>query len=272
MIILKIVQIVTLSIISFCFFVIIIKPQVLANVYIKYYPEIISTYKIDDFKNLKVIEYENKYKIYKFNEDTAEKNSPIVVFITGGFFVRSSPELKILSQITNKRILVTFNYPVLFDNTMTECYNFIKRVICDYITMVYPTKDIILLSHSAGSFYSLLFDQDNHENNLKINIKKFIGVNGFYGNQSFSNFIYKLGSWYYLEKNSKLKLNSRINTKDCLVLTTTNDFLKTSSEYISKENNIKISVYEGNHTTFSDINDINNKTLLNTINSFILAV
>lgn len=263
----------------FLLYTIVMKPQIIANFYKKIYPETVSVYNLDEFENLKITPYKNDYKIYKFNDSTFASKTPVVVYVCGGVFVRSSPELKIVHEMSKKiqnLRIVAFTFPVRFSATTEEILAFMNELIFDYLMALYnDTRDLIFVAHSSGAFFShrLIYDAIVA---AQFNVKKFIAINGFFGSNVTDNFLYKLASWYYVENYGKYKLKEDTVTAQMATLMTLisneNDFLLAVNENMAKKNNIALKVFKGNHSTVSNINDEENPKMIEYITNAIIDV
>lgn len=266
------IKFVLLSVVMFVLFAVLVKPQIIANIYNKTYPEQFNPVDVTTLPDVKVVAYERDYKVYRFNESSADVDSPVVVFISGGFFVRSLPELDLLNRLSKRRAVVAFTYPVRFAHTIQQMRDYVRRVICDYVTVVHPTKEVVLVAYSAGAFLALMFAQDNHEQQLGVRIVKFIGVNGFYGSDSVSSVLLKAPSLYYVQEWGRVRPPMRVHADRVHVLTTTRDFVRGSSERMASANLVTAETFDGDHVTFLKTNLPASAAMVDRVNHHLLDV
>lgn len=175
----------------------------------------------------------------------------VIVDIPGGAFIDANPNLTPFINMNLSYDVFSLEYPVLFDYTFEDSLKYLSNTltfILDKIETEYPNAKITLFGHSAGAYFSALLI-----NKFAARIDSFITINGYFGKSTISNEVLKVLDGVYLTsitKKPKYEVAALSNNVDLFIVTSTNDFLKESSEYYAALNGIKAHVYTGGHGFF----------------------
>lgn len=243
-------------------FIILLYPKFILNIFMENYDYLTYTYNSTD-QTMSTYTYKG-YEIFCFNEQSQNENEPICIYMTGGLFFYTKPEIAIVEQFSKDRLVYTFNYPSLSDHKVTEIDNFIMEIISDFIIPKHKNRQFCLVLTSAAAIYSFSICEK-----FKDLIKKIITINGYFGYRSTSTFLFKMLSKIYLGSYSdrNLKITSNNNTEfHCLL--NEDDFIKECSQSFANANTINVVKFPGDHFEFSKRNE-NSKEMIKYLNSII---
>lgn len=246
-------------------YLVFMKPQLLANIIIRNYPKNI-TVTLD--KNY-TTEYFRGFEVYHLNDTVYKPKTPVVVFITGGLFIMSNPEMALMQRLNRDCRIVTFNHPVRFKVDTNDIITFIYDLIKEHVFKRYKgvhKEGIIIMGHSAGSFYGAILTQ-LIRSNTNIPVHRFIAVNGFFGSTTTNVLLFKLMSLYYIERGLLYKLPERVPADEVVIISTRLDFLRESSEVYAAKNLVKLQLFDGDHHSVYKINRHESKSIIDFINT-----
>lgn len=263
--------------------VLVFHPQAVANVIIRNYPSALNDAVVKASAAatspapFKVRKYRQS-DVYTFNDETYERGSPLLVFISGGMFIMVRPELMAIQKFPSSRRIVTFTYPVRFKECTVDIVDYIRDLIVNYLPACYesdpPTK-VYLMAHSAGAFYAIMLLQLMHDTNKKFpfDVVKFIGINGFYGSGTTKTLLFKVLSMCYVEKSLPYRVPASIVDKvnRVHIITTTDDFIRDSSETFALNNGLVAHVIKGDHTSLNKLTKPESAAMFEYINRLVLT-
>lgn len=204
-----------------------------------------------------------KGTIYHHNLHYLANHSRILIDIPGGAFLRSSntmvPYLE-MQQLTMP--VISISYPVLFDVTSVKLgldyiMDALRHVIATYterLVHINPNAvlDVNVLASSAGAYYAVLAINSNE---FVAHISKVVIVCGYFGQELTSNQFFKLLHRIYLTPNMfrsspELKCYPIRPSVATRLITTTDDFLRDSTQNFASMSAIVPFVYAGGHSLF----------------------
>lgn len=173
-------------------------------------------------------------------------SSTAVVYLPGGAFIKTTPNLGVLyfmqqhnidNQINNYDIYA-IQYPNIIKSNIIDISNKIQKTF-EEITKNYKTK--VLLAYSAGAYFGIRIA------NLS---DLLIIINGYFGSQFSSKHIIKLLDKLYINKAFREKLPIEPLTITTKLITSTDDFLMNDTITFAKKYNLQYSTYTGSHSFF----------------------
>lgn len=215
-------------------------------------------------KNIRVEEFgdDPKYKLFAIGSHV-NPNRSVIVFIPGGSFVRSEPDLSTLVELSENNNVITCNYPILFENSVTYTKSFLDK----FLTMVherYPNSKLTLIGLSAGAFYAAQLLNDNKHNHY---VERFVGVSGYYGRKYTNIFLLKWLDFLYLRELPPIQ--TPLSCEKIMLITGDVDMLKNDTIQFAKTLNITPNVYSGGHELFGNNTKSQHRQLISDILKFI---
>lgn len=217
-------------------------------IYNLYKPEILKPI----IKNLaptaeyEVSKYAKVFKNFTFYNN-GEKNKKLLIWLNGGAFLFSENSSSygfinnLFEKIKNCDILM-INYPVRFDNTLTDAINHINEILKKFLHY----EEYIGSAFSAGTLLMGTFISKELNPNISksievqrlgLNFTKFIGINGIYSNNFDSSLLRKMFNFYVLRGTKMANFYNCNNLKiKKLIIGSSSDFLfNQTKKFLSTE-------------------------------------
>lgn len=186
-----------------------------------------------------------EYQVYRLdgNGSAEDRASAIVIYYTGGAFIRCSPTLKIFKNY--KYDVYTFTYPTIPDHDKEKIMIFgaeMLKKIFRYARERAKNDNIklILIGYSAGSYFiNRLLSLYGLNTILGKNLKAIVDIAPFYGSSTLEsgakNLAIKIFDWLWWSKTQLDNEQFLVNGVPTFRLVAENDVLKESALTVQRQ-------------------------------------
>lgn len=244
-----------------------IKPKPLVDKFVKLLniqsdEEILST--VPPHPNVTVSVFEDdglKQKIVRYAKPDNKKDLVMIEF-PGGSFVKSAMKLRAFEKMNLPYDLYILEYPSILDAKVPKIIDYLSNAT-KYLIDVSATTKLCLIGCSAGSYYAARVI-DRFKDDYRIH--SFVSICGYFGHEFTNDKLIKFLDYMYLSssffeiaaisESSKEKHRFAIPSRiKMMLITSTQDFLKESTEQFAKWNGLEPFIYKGNHQFFWQENE-----------------